>query len=101
MTYISSSSRTDSAPGIGRIHTDAASSVRSQQEDIRAGTAREADRAELSPIAKFLSELKTGAPVREDLVARVKNEIQAGTYDTDAKFDAILNDVVEDITFEL
>ncbi len=101
MTYISSSSRTDSAPGIGRIHTDATSSARPQQEDIRAGTAREADRAELSPVAKFLSELKTGAPIRQDLVARVKEEIQAGTYDTDAKLDAVLDDVAEDITFEL
>jgi anti-sigma28 factor (negative regulator of flagellin synthesis) len=100
MTYISSS-RSSSVSGLRRIQSDAAATQRPQQEDIRSAGPRGSDSADLSPVSKFLSELKTGAPVREELVARVKDEIEAGTYETPEKLDAVLDDVTEDLNFEL
>jgi len=99
MTYITPS-RAGSASGIGRVSTDAAGPQRPQQEDIRTNPSRGSDSAELSPVSRYLSELKAGPAVRTDLVARVKSEIENGTYETDAKFEAVLDDVAEDISFE-
>ncbi len=101
MTYISSTSRTGSAPGVRRIQNDTNSASRPQQEDIRAGGSRGADSAELSPVARYLSELKAGPAIREDLVARVREDIESGTYETPEKLDAVLDDLAEDIAFEL
>ncbi|MCA9303484.1 MAG: flagellar biosynthesis anti-sigma factor FlgM [Phycisphaerales bacterium] len=100
MTYITPS-RAGSAAGIGRVRADASGTQRPQQEDIRTNPSRGSDSAELSPVSRYLSELKAGPAVRTDLVARVKSEIANGSYETDAKFEAILDDVAEDISFDL
>jgi flagellar biosynthesis anti-sigma factor FlgM len=100
MTYITPS-RAGSASDIGRVRAGSADAQRPQQEDIRTNPSRGSDSAELSPVSRYLSELKAGPAVRADLVARVKEQIENGTYETDAKFDSILDDVAEDISFEL
>lgn len=38
---------------------------------------------------------KEGKPIRMDLVARVRKEIADGTYDTDAKWDATLDRLLD------
>jgi negative regulator of flagellin synthesis FlgM len=40
---------------------------------------------------------KANDTVRTDLVARVKNEIAAGTYETEAKLDAALERLLDDV----
>ncbi|MBL8764129.1 MAG: flagellar biosynthesis anti-sigma factor FlgM [Phycisphaerae bacterium] len=56
-----------------------------------AATPRAADRVELSDEARALSQLALDPPIREDLVSRVRSEIEAGTYLTDDKLDAAVN----------
>ncbi|MBL4591148.1 MAG: hypothetical protein JKY96_04235 [Phycisphaerales bacterium] len=99
MTYITPS-QTGSVSGVGRIHTERTDRTESRQEDVRSGASRGADQALLSPVSRYLSELKAGPPVRTDLVARVKQEIDAETYETSDKFDAILDDVAQDVDFD-
>ncbi len=48
------------------------------------------DAVELSDRARLLARLKQLPEVREDLVARVRAEIAAGTYETPEKVDAAL-----------
>lgn len=54
------------------------------------------DAVEVSPLATYLSKLKQN-PIREDLVSRVKAEIEAGTYDTPDKLDKALDELVQDL----
>jgi len=61
------------------------------------GTPRPADRAEFSDSARLLSLLREVPDVREDLVARVRGEIEAGTYETPDKIDALLDGLAEDL----
>lgn len=46
------------------------------------------DSAEFSERALALSRLRDAQPVRNDLVERVRNEISAGTYETQDKIEA-------------
>ncbi len=62
-----------------------------------AGPKRDADRVELSTTAQFLSKLKDLPDVREDLVARVRAQIAAGTYDTEQRVDATIDALAEDL----
>ncbi len=58
---------------------------------------RGTDRVELSQAAQLLSRLQELPDIRFDLVARVKGEIAAGTYETPDKFDAALDGLIEDL----
>lgn len=55
------------------------------------------DRAEFSLPARMLSKLNQIPEIRQDLVDRVRSEIDAGNYDTPDKIDAILGDLLEDL----
>ncbi len=55
------------------------------------------DRVELSRAAQLLSRLSELPDVREDLVARVRAEIAAGGYETDAKIEQALDQLTEDL----
>ena len=58
---------------------------------------RGSDRAEFSNAAQLLSKLGELPEVRQDLIARVKAEIDAGTYETDEKIDAAIEALREDL----
>lgn len=58
---------------------------------------RPSDRVELSDRARYLSKLAALPEVRLDLVDRVRREIAAGSYETDAKLDAAIRNLVEDL----
>lgn len=60
-------------------------------------TSRGTDRVEFSQTAQLLSRLADLPDIRFDLVARVKSEIAAGTYETADKFDAALDGLVDDL----
>lgn len=58
---------------------------------------RDGDRVELSSAAQLLGKLRDLPAVREDLVARVRAEIDAGTYETDARIDAAVDALADDL----
>ena len=60
-------------------------------------TVRPDDKVELSLKARLLSKLAELPDVRQDLVDRVRAEIQAGTYDTPDKIDAIIDELALDL----
>ena len=53
------------------------------------------DRLELSGTSSFLATLKAGGDFRADKVATVKAQIEAGTYETDDKFDAVSSKLLD------
>lgn len=55
------------------------------------------DRVEVSEQARLLGQLSELPEVREDLVARVKAEIAAGTYITDEKISGAVDSLLEDL----
>jgi negative regulator of flagellin synthesis FlgM len=59
-------------------------------------TPRLSDRVELSGVDRFLTALRTN-DIRADKVADIRSQIAAGTYDEDAKLDAVLDKVLDDI----
>ena len=61
------------------------------------GSTRGDDSVEFSAAAQLLSKLSELPDVRQDLVDRVRSEIAAGTYDTDDKVDALLDELNEDL----
>ena len=54
------------------------------------------DQVELSNHSKLLSKLRD-LPVREDLVNRVRSEIDRGVYETEQKLDQALEEMGEDL----
>ena len=88
-------------PVVGRIGGVRESTARAAVRDeapapIRRGT----DQVQLSEVARLLQKLRDLPEVREDLVARVKAEIEQGTYETEDKLDAALNELAGDIGFD-
>lgn len=55
-----------------------------------------ADRLELSEAARSLA--SQPVPIREDLVARVRDQIARGVYDSDAKLDRALTELAKDLS---
>ena len=53
------------------------------------------DSVDLSRAARALNELESGPEVRADLVARLRNEIAAGSYETAEKLDATVDRLAE------
>jgi anti-sigma28 factor (negative regulator of flagellin synthesis) len=57
-----------------------------------------ADQVEFSESARALSDLNNSrSGIRADLVARVRAEIEAGTYVTDEKIDAAINAIASEL----
>ena len=54
------------------------------------------DSVELSTAATFLAKLRD-LPPRQGLIDQVKAEIDNGTYETDAKLDAAVQSLLEDL----
>ncbi|MAE64328.1 MAG: hypothetical protein CMJ18_08650 [Phycisphaeraceae bacterium] len=59
--------------------------------------ARAGDRVEFSDKARYLARLAELPDVREDLVQRVRQEIEAGRYDTPEKIEALLDELAVDL----
>ena len=55
------------------------------------------DQLDISEAAQLASEASEVTDVRADLVARVRNEIANGTYETQAKLDAALDRMLDEI----
>ena len=55
------------------------------------------DQLDISPAALAAIEAQESGEIRADLVARVRNEIAAGTYETPEKLDAALDRLLDEI----
>lgn len=55
------------------------------------------DRLELSGVSHLLTTLKASGDVRVDKVASIKAQIEAGTYDDDAKLDAATDRMLDEV----
>jgi flagellar biosynthesis anti-sigma factor FlgM len=55
------------------------------------------DRLELSGASHLLQSLKANSGVRADKVASIKSQIQAGTYEDDAKLDGAVDKLLNDL----
>lgn len=79
-----------------RMAGSAESSSRSTSRDESAPVRRSPDRVELSTVASLLSRLRN-LPVRSDLVDTVRQQVEDGTYETDAKIDGAIEEILKDL----
>jgi hypothetical protein len=59
---------------------------------------RAADRLELSGASHLLAALKANTNVRADLVAGITQQIEAGTYETEAKLNATVERLLDEMS---
>lgn len=55
------------------------------------------DQLDISPEADLVAQVHNLPDIREDRVAQIKAQIAEGTYETDAKLDAALNRLLDEI----
>lgn len=55
------------------------------------------DRVELSTTAQLLSKINDLPDVRQDVIDRIRTEIDLGTYETDDKIDASIDALADDL----
>jgi negative regulator of flagellin synthesis FlgM len=60
-------------------------------------TSQPVDQLELSREAQDLSQARETAGIRQDLVNRVRQEIAAGAYDTEEKFEIALDRLLDEL----
>jgi len=93
---------TSLANRVGRISTDPTIASNRSAEEVRGrGGARPNDRVEFSRVSQYLNQLQSEPAPRADLINRVREEIQSGTYLTDDKLSAAADELLDDINFEL
>lgn len=67
-------------------------------EPVQTETAKRGnDRVELSATAQLLSKIADLPDIRQDLVDRVRASLEDGTYETDARTDAAIDGLLDDI----
>lgn len=64
---------------------------------VPAEVVRGEDQVQLSSAARILGGQNQNADIREDLVARIRGEIAAGTYETADKLDATVSRLARDL----
>lgn len=72
-------------------------STRARQAEAPTSTVRGEDEVQLSDHARLLSKLKGLPDVRQDVVDRVRSEIDGGGYETNERIDATVNALLEDL----
>lgn len=70
--------------------------ARGAEQTAPTATVRGRDRVELSGVQNFLAVLKAN-DVRADKVASIRAQIEAGTYETEDKFDIAADRLLEDL----
>jgi anti-sigma28 factor (negative regulator of flagellin synthesis) len=78
---------------LGRVEGQRAAQNAATSQPQRQG---QGDSVELSPMANLLTRLNELPETREDLVQRVKSEIQAGQYETPQKLDSAVQQMAEE-----
>ncbi|MCR9075226.1 MAG: flagellar biosynthesis anti-sigma factor FlgM [bacterium] len=87
---------------VRRVSVDPAYASQSGAEEVRGrGGARSSDRVELSRVAQYLSQLQAEPAERTDLINRVREEIEAGTYLSDDKLEQAADQLLDDINLDI
>jgi negative regulator of flagellin synthesis FlgM len=68
-----------------------------QRPAARTAESAPVDQVDISPAAEAAAQASETGDVRADLVARVRGEIAAGTYETAEKLDAALERVLDQL----
>ncbi len=95
MDQLDAIGRTGARPGV--TPGNAAGKVDPAPPQAHPSPPRGADRAEISDAAQLLSRLNELPDVRHDLVERVRGEIAAGTYLTEAKLQHAIDQMLQDL----
>jgi hypothetical protein len=56
-----------------------------------------ADKVQLSHVNHLLATLKAGGDIRADKVEKVRAQLKAGTYESEAKLDAAIDRLIDDL----
>ena len=67
------------------------------EQNEATGIERKADSIDLSSQARRLADLVASSPVRQELVNRIRAEIEAGTYESEAKINVAIDRLAEDL----
>ncbi len=87
-----------SAQRVSRPHLEAEARAAEGRPGEHAQTRaarRGTDRVEVSSLARELS--KQQEPVRQELIDRVRTEIESGSYETDRRVDGAIDRILEDL----
>jgi flagellar biosynthesis anti-sigma factor FlgM len=63
-----------------------------------AAQTRASDKVQLSGVAHAMQLLKAGSDIRADKVATIRQQLQAGTYETSAKLDAAIERLMDNLS---
>lgn len=77
-----------------RVQADSRAAARGEARQAR--PARGEDAVEVSAASGLLGKLKAGVPVREDLVAQIREQIDQGTYETAEKLEHAVDEILRD-----
>ena len=81
---------------LGRVNSATASNARAAYRSAQPHSGRASDEVQVSPQATFLNKLRDN-PIREDLVADVREQIADGTYETPEKLDAAVSELAGEL----
>lgn len=94
MMNISSINSAASAAAVGRAEPREAAQERPAPA---AQVQRGEDQIELSEASRLLARLRALPEIRQELVDRVRAEIESGSYETDDKLDQAIESMLDDI----
>ena len=77
-----------------RVQGESRAAARGESRATR--PARGEDAVEVSAASSLLGRLKTGVPVREDLVAQIRGQSDDGTYETAEKLEQAVDEILRD-----
>ncbi|WP_425618696.1 flagellar biosynthesis anti-sigma factor FlgM [Anatilimnocola sp. NA78] len=89
--YIYGSSQIHSAQPLSAPHR----SIATQAPQTRGASG--VDQLDISPEADLISQVHELPDIRQDKVSSIRAQIASGTYDTDAKLDAALSRLLDEI----
>jgi anti-sigma28 factor (negative regulator of flagellin synthesis) len=55
------------------------------------------DKVQLSHVNQMMATLKAGGDIRADKVAAIRAQLEAGTYETEAKLDKAIDRLIDDL----
>lgn len=58
---------------------------------------KQTDKVQLSQISHAMATLKAGGDIRTDKVAAIRAQLEAGTYETEAKLDKAIDRLIDDL----
>jgi negative regulator of flagellin synthesis FlgM len=82
---------------VQKIYTKPVAKPAETQSAQPTHSTRATDRLELSGAGHLLKALKAGGDIRADKVAAVRAQLEAGTYETEAKLDAAIDRLMDDL----